>query len=330
MTYTAIKLVKRPQTTITPDVFEVVTLETPAPAAGQILVRQTHMSLDPAMRGWMNEDRNSYIPPVELGEVMRSSGVGEVVESHNDKFPVGSRVAGLIGWREYLVTDGEGLNPVPAEIDPEAILSVLSLPGITAYHGLMEVARPKAGETLLVTGAAGSVGSIVGQIGKAEGLRVIGVAGSDEKCRWLREELGFDAVINYKNVDPDTALAQAAPEGIDVFFENTGGPMQAAAINHMNAHGRVAICGVIADYNRSTPMPGPSWVGLLKRRLRVEGFTVPDQRHRWGELAQKVSTYMMAGQIKYRSHVLQGLESAIDGINLLFSGANHGKLLVKL
>ncbi|TQV82686.1 NADP-dependent oxidoreductase [Exilibacterium tricleocarpae] len=330
MTYKAIKLIKRPQTTITPDVFEVMEMETPTLGEGQILVRQTHMSLDPAMRGWMNEDRNSYIPPVELGDVMRSNGVGEVVESQNEKFPVGTRVAGLIGWTEYLATSGAGLNPVPPEIDPEAILAVLSLPGITAYHGLMEVARPKAGETVLVTGAAGSVGSIVGQIAKAEGLRVIGVAGSDEKCKWLTDELGFDAVINYKTADLDTALTQAAPDGIDVFFENTGGPIQHVAINHMNPHGRVAICGMIADYNRTTAMPGPSWILLLKRRLRVEGFTMPDERHRWGELSQKVGAYLMAGQIKYRTHVLEGLESAIDGINLLFSGENRGKLMVKL
>ena len=192
MKYKAIKLVKRPTLTITPDLFETVVLETPELEAGQILLKQTHMSLDPAMKGWMSEDRNSYIPPVELGEIMRSSGVAEVVESKNDKFKVGDRVQGMIGWTEYAVSTGQGLNKLPPGIPAEAVLCVLALPGLTAYQGLIEIGQPKAGETLVVSGAAGSVGSMVGQIAKAEGLRVVGTAGTDEKCRWLEEDLGFD------------------------------------------------------------------------------------------------------------------------------------------
>ncbi|AZZ91928.1 NADP-dependent oxidoreductase [Hahella sp. KA22] len=330
MSYKAVKLVKRPETDITTACFELVELDTPELESGQILIKQTHMSLDPAMRGWMSAATDSYIPPVGLGEVMRSSGVGEVVKSRNDKFPVGAKVAGMFGWREYLVSDGEGVSIMPQELPAEAILSVLALPGVTAYHGLMEVAKPKAGETLLVSGAAGSVGSLVGQIAKAEGLRVIGVAGSQEKCRWLVEELGFDAAINYKTEDLAQAVKEAAPNGIDIYFENTGGPIQHVAMANMNAFGRIVVCGVIADYNAETPAPGPSWTQIVKKRLSIQGFTMPDHMHRFGELSQKVGAYLLAGKIKYRTHELNGLESAIEGINLLFTGANEGKLLVRL
>ena len=201
MQYKAVKLVKRPGLTITPDLFETVVLETPELADGQMLLKQTHMSLDPAMKGWMTEDRNSYIPPVELGEVMRSSGVAEVVESRNEDFSVGDRVQGMIGWTEYAVSDGQGLHKLPPGISAEAVLCVLSLPGLTAYQGFIEIGKPKKGETLVVSGAAGSVGSMVGQLAKAEGLRVIGTAGTDDKCRWLEDELGFDKAINYKSDD---------------------------------------------------------------------------------------------------------------------------------
>jgi NADPH-dependent curcumin reductase CurA len=221
MKYKAIKLVKRPEIHITPDLFEVVTLETPELQDGEFLLKQTHMSLDPAMRGWMSADTKSYIPPVGLGEVMRSSGVAEVVESRNAKFPVGAKVAGMIGWTEYAVSNGKGLRILPEGVSAEAVLCVLALPGLTAYQGLMEIAKPQAGETLVVSGAAGSVGSMVGQIAKAEGLTVVGTAGSDEKCRWLEEELGFDKGINYKSESLAKELAAATPNGVDIYFENS-------------------------------------------------------------------------------------------------------------
>lgn len=330
MTYKAIQLVKRPETVITPDIFKVVTLETPPLKDGDILIKQTHMSLDPAMRGWMNEDRHSYIPPVELGEIMRSSGVGEVVESLNEKFPVGKKVSGMFGWTEYVVSQGQGLMPIPEGIDPEAVLCVLALPGVTAYQGLMNIGKPKAGETLLVSGAAGSVGSIVGQIAKAEGLRVVGSAGSEEKCRWLTEELGFDAAVNYKSQSLRKDLVSAAPDGLDIYFENTGGPIQQAAFNHMNAHGRIVVCGVISEYNAEKLSPGPNWVNIVRKRLRIQGFAMPDHRAQWPELSTHVAGYLLEGKIKYRAHVLEGLESAIEGINLLFTGGNTGKLMVRL
>lgn len=330
MQYTAITLVKRPTLTITPDLFEVVKLETPKLADGQFLVKQTHMSLDPAMKGWMMEDRNSYIPPVELGDVMRSSGVGEVVESRNPGFAVGDRVVGMMGWTEYAVSNGTGLQKLPEGIPAEAVLCVLSLPGLTAYQGLMNIARPKSGETLVVSGAAGSVGSMVGQIAKAEGLRVVGTAGTDEKCRWLEDELGFDKAINYKSDDLAKQIKDATPDGVDIYFENTGGPVQHITFARMNAHGRIVVCGMIADYNTDKPSPGPNWINMIRRRLTITGFAMPDH---WGEvpaMTEKLLAYFTAGKLKYRAHKLQGLESAIEGINLLFTGGNTGKLMVEL
>lgn len=330
MQYKAIKLVKRPKLTITPDLFEVVTLETPELVDGQFLLKQTHMSLDPAMKGWMTDDRNSYIPPVELGEVMRSSGIAEVVESKNSNFAVGDRVMGLIGWTEYAVSDGQGLQKLPPQIPAEAVLCVLALPGLTAYKGLMDVGKPKAGETLVVSGAAGSVGSMVGQIGKAEGLTVVGTAGTDEKCRWLEDELGFDKAINYKSDDLAKQIAAATPDGVDLYFENTGGPVQHITFGRMNAHGRIIVCGMIADYNTDKPSPGPNWLNIIRKRLTIQGFTMPDHWDEVPAISQKLLAYFQAGKLKYRAHKLGGLESAIEGINLLFTGGNKGKLMVVL
>lgn len=330
MKYKAIKLVKRPTLEITADVFEEVTLETPELEDGQILLRQTHMSLDPAMRGWMSADRGSYIPPVELGDVMRSSGVATVVESKHDDFAEGDRVAGMIGWREYAVSDGAGLNKLPDGVSPEAVLCVLALPGLTAYQGLMRIGKPKAGETLVVSGAAGSVGSLVGQLGKAEGLTVIGTAGSDEKCRWLSSELGFDAAVNYRSEGLEAQLAAATPDGVDLYFENTGGPVQQIVFQRMNAHGRIIVCGMIADYNSASPAPGPNWINIIRKRLTIRGFTMPDHWDDVPGIMQELAGYLSAGKLKYRAHKLDGLESAIEGINLLFTGGNEGKLMVVL
>jgi NADPH-dependent curcumin reductase CurA len=330
MQYKAVLLVKRPELTITPDLFETVTLETPELEDGQILIRQTHMSLDPAMKGWMTADKGSYIPPVELGDVMRSSGVAEVIESKNEDFPVGTRLGGMIGWREYAVTDGRGLNKLPPGISSEAVLCVLALPGLTAWQGLMEIGKPKAGETLVVSGAAGSVGSMVGQLAKAEGLTVVGTAGSDDKCRWLTDELGFDAAINYKADDLKEQIAAATPDGVDLYFENTGGPVQHLVYYRMNAHGRIIVCGMIADYNAAQPAPGPNWMNIIRKRLTIRGFTMPDHWDEVPTMMEKLAAYYEAGKLKYRAHKLQGLESAIEGINLLFTGENQGKLMVEL
>ncbi|UJJ32515.1 NADP-dependent oxidoreductase [Halopseudomonas maritima] len=329
MQYKAIKLVKRPNPDITADIFATVHLPLPALDEGQFLVRQTHMSLDPAMRTWLDEYDDSYLPPVQLGETMRAFGVGEVVESRNPDFPVGARVLGTTGWAEYVLGSAD-MRVVPQELPVGDLLGALHLPGLTAYLGLMEIGRPKAGETLVVTGAAGSVGSLVGQIGKAEGLRVVGFAGSDEKCAWLEQELGFDKAINYRAADLAAELAAAAPNGVDLFFENTGGPVQEVVFQQMNRLGRIIVCGVIADYNKHTPSPGPNWKEVNLKALRVEGFVVPDHFDKIDRMSKALLGYLQQGQLCYRLHTIKGLESAIDGINMLFDGRNQGKLVVEL
>lgn len=330
-TYTRINLVARPEPgPITSELFEVVTQEIPSAGPGEILVRQTHMSLDPAMIGWMSPDPESYIPPVALGDVMRASGLGTVVESNHPDFAVGDMVRGMTGWTEYFVSTGEGLSVVPGGLDPETVLAVFALPGLTATQGLFGFGDPKSGETIVVSGAAGSVGSIVGQLAKAEGLNVIGVAGDDEKCDWIRDELGFDGAINYKTSDIPAKLDELAPNGVDVYFENTGGPIQQHVFDRMNAHGRIVVCGMIADYTSAKPSPGPNWIPLIKKRINVRGFAMPDHYGDIPALLEKLTPYVMSGKIKFRTHVLEGLESAIDGLNLFFTGGNRGKLIVKL
>ena len=330
-TYTAINLVSRPEPgPISPDLFEVVQKEIPTAGPGQILIKQTHMSLDPAMLGWMSPDTESYIPPVALGEVMRSSGVGEVVESNHPDFAVGDMVRGMIGWTQYLVSSGEGLNKVQPGVDAETVLAVFALPGLTATQGLYGFGNPKEGETIVVSGAAGSVGSIVGQLAKADGLNVIGVAGDDEKCDWIVNDLGFDGAINYKTDDIAGKLAELAPQGVDIYFENTGGPVQNHVFERMNAHGRIVVCGMIADYTSETPSAGPNWIPIIKKRITIQGFAMPDHFGDVPELLGKLTPYVMSGKIKYRTHILEGLESAIGGLNLFFTGGNKGKLIVKL
>lgn len=328
--YTEINLTKRPDgNPIGPHMFEVVKKDIPTAGPGQILIKQTHMSLDPAMLGWMSPDTESYIPPVELGTVMRSSGLGEVVESNHPDFNVGDKVMGMTGWAQYILSNGQGFNKVQAGVDAETALSVFALPGLTATQG-MKFLGPKADETLVVTGAAGSVGSIVGQMAKADGLRVIGVVGDDEKADWIVNELGFDGAINYKTDDLAAKLAELTPNGIDVFFENTGGPIQQHIFNRMNTHGRIVVCGMIADYTSANPAPGPNWIPLIKKRIRIQGFAMPDHFGDVPALLGKLAPYVMQGKIKYRTHILEGLESAMTGLNLFFTGGNKGKLIVKL
>lgn len=330
MENTAIHLVGRPTKGLSADLFEVRHSTLPELADGQFLIRQAYMSLDPAMLGWMSEDRQSYIPPVELGDVMRSSGYGEVIKSRHPDFAVGDKVMGMMGWQSHVLSNGQGINKVTVDLPPEAVLSILALPGLTATQGLFNVGHPKAGETLVVTGAAGSVGSLVGQLAKAEGLRVVGVAGGEEKCRWLVDELGFDGAIDYKSGGLAGKLAELTPDGVDIFFENTGGPIQQLIFDRMNTHGRIVVCGMIADYLSANPAPGPNWIRMIKKRLTIQGFAMPDHFGQVPQLLGKLAPYVMAGKIKYRAHVLNGLESAITGLPMLFKGENTGKLMVKL
>ena len=330
-TYTAINLIARPHGgAIGHDLFDVVQKEMPSVSDGQFLVKQNHMSLDPAMFGWMSPDTESYIPPVALGDVMRSSGIGEVVASKHPNFNVGDRVMGLMGWQEYYLSNGQGLNKVTAPLPDETILSIFALPGLTATQGLFSIGKPKTGETIVVSGAAGSVGSIVGQLAKADGLTVIGVVGREEKADWIVNELGFDGAINYKTDNLAEKLSELTPNGIDIYFENTGGPIQHHVFSRMNAHGRIAVCGMIADYPKAEPDLAPNWIPIIKKRLTVQGFTMPDHYGDIPALLEKLTPYVMQGKIKHRSHVLTGLESAITGLNLFFTGGNKGKLIVKI
>ena len=329
--YTRVLLVDRPDKRgIGPHLFKVEKQAIPSAGPGQILVKQTHMSLDPAMLGWMSPDTESYIPPVELGDVMRSSGAGEVVESNHPDFAVGDRVMGMTGWTEYLVSNGKGLNKIQDQVSTEMALCVFALPGLTAIQGYKNVLNPEAGQTLIVTGAAGSVGSIVGQLGKADGLHVIGVVGSDDKADWIVNELGFDGAINYKTDDLAEKLKALTPNKIDRFFENTGGPIQQHIFQRMNAHGRIAVCGMIADYTSATPAPGPNWINMIKKRLTIQGYAMPDHFHEVPKLLSQLTPYVMSGKIKYRAHTIQGLENAMTGLNMLFTGQNKGKLIVEL
>ena len=328
MNYKAFKLSKYPQGNITTDIFDLVTEAKPTLKEGEFLVQQTHMSLDPAMRTWLQQREDSYLPPVQIGEVMRSYGVGIVVESLHPKFPVGSHVVGVTGWSEY-VLGNEEMNIIDASLPPEAVLSVFYFTGLTAYAGLMKVGQPKKGETLVVTGAAGSVGSLVGQLAKAEGLRVVGIAGSDEKCKWLVDELGFDAAINYKSQDLDAQLRIAAPNGVDIFYENTGGPIQEVIFNQLNRYGRVVVCGVLADHSNDVPSKGPSWVDINLKSLRVQGLIVTDYADITDEAMSTLGRYLAEGKIKYKAHVTEGFENLPDDLIKLFKGENTGKFIVK-
>ncbi|OMH31737.1 NADP-dependent oxidoreductase [Motiliproteus sp. MSK22-1] len=330
MTYQAIILDQYPSAQIDEKTFSTQSLEKPALKDGEFLVKVTHLSLDPAMRGWVSPDPNSYIPPVAIGEVMRSLGYGEVIESLHNEYPVGTKVSGMTGWTELLKSSGEGLSPIDPSVSPEQALSVLGMPGLTAYLGYRDILDAKPGQTLVVTGAAGAVGSVVVQMAKADGLRVIGVAGHQDKCDWLSKDLGLDGVINYKTDNIAEQLNKMAPNGIDLFFENTGGETQQHVMERLNEFASIAVCGMIADYNRETPAPGPNWIPLIKRRAKVQGFTITDHFHRTPELVSGILPYLHKGRINSKVHILEGLESAKLGVNMLFTGENTGKLIVKL
>lgn len=304
----------------------------PELADGQILVQNKYLSLDPTNRVWVT-DVPSYLPPVGIGEVMRGGGIGEVIESRNDAFQVGEHVQGLLGWQDYFVGDGKGLQKLPnmPGVPLTAFMGLFSHIGITAYFGLLDITNPKAGETLVVTGAAGAVGSLVGQIGKIKGMRVVGIAGSDDKCKWIVEELGFDAAINYKTENVRAALKQHCPNGIDVDFENVGGTILDDIISLMNLHGRISLCGLISSYNSETPVPGPyNFSSIIAKRLRVEGFIVMDYAPRAQECMNDLGQWLMQGKLKYRIDEVDGLDKAPQALNKLFTGENTGKLVVKV
>jgi NADPH-dependent curcumin reductase len=299
---------------------------------GEVLVRVSHLSLDPTNRGWANEQA-TYMPPIPLGGVMRGIAIGTVEESLNPRFQVGDRVHGMFGWQEYAVSDGAGLTSLPGDpaFDPEAFFGLLGHIGMTAYFGLLDIGKPKAGETLVVSAAAGAVGSLAGQIGKILGMRVIGIAGSDEKCRWIKQELGFDGAVNYKTEDVSSRLKELCPGGIDVYFENVGGAILEAVLDHINLRARIVVCGLISQYNASQPVPGPANLGkILVCRARMEGFIVLDYAARSMEAMAALSRWHAEGRLRFKVDVVPGLENAPAALARLFDGSHAGKLMVRL
>lgn len=325
------RLKSRPTGLIKADNFELVSQPIPELAENQILIRSVYLSLDPAMRGWLT-DRPSYVPPVQIGEVMRGLAVGIVEKSNHPKFATGDRVQGMFGWQEYLLSNGDAVTKLPdSELPFSAYLGLFGLAGLTAYAGLVEVGQPKAGETLLISGAAGSVGSLVGQIGKIKDLHVVGIAGTDEKCKWLRDELGFDVAVNYKDADYKKQLKTACPKGVDIYFENVGGEILETALFLMNTFGRVVVCGMISQYNATAPVPGPSNMALIiSKRLKVQGFIATDHYSKVKEMVSLFTQWHNSGKLKYRVEIVRGLESAPTAINKLFDGSNTGKLMIEV
>ncbi len=301
------------------------------PAEGEVLVRIQYISLDPAMRGWMNEGR-SYIPPVAIGEVMRALAAGEVIASNAPEVAVGEHVTGLLGVQKYAIAPGAGVFKADTSMAPLPVhLGALGMPGVTAYFGLLDVGAPKAGETVLVSGAAGAVGSLVGQIAKLKGCRVVGIAGGPEKCRALVEELGFDAAIDYKSEDLDAALTRHAPDGVDVYFDNVGGEILDTALIHLARHARVAICGAISQYNATGAMRGPSnYLSLLVNHASMTGFVMSDYLDRYAEAVEQMARWLGSGELVSCEDIAEGLENFPEVLLRLFKGENTGKLLLKV
>jgi len=303
----------------------------PEPADGELLVKISYISLDPAMRGWMNEGR-SYIPPVEIGAVMRALAVGRVIASRHSDYAVGDHVSGSLGVQEYALTRGEGLVKADTKIAPLPVwLSVFGATGMTAYFGLLDVGRPASGETVVVSGAAGAVGSVVGQIAKIKGCRAVGIAGGVEKCRYIVENLGFDAAIDYKTEDVKTALRQHCPRGIDVYFDNVGGDILDTVILQISRGARIVVCGAISQYNNTTPVKGPSnYLSLLVNRASMTGFVCFDYASRYRDAAREMAGWMASGKLKSREDVVDGFETFPETLLKLFKGENIGKLMIKV
>ena len=328
-------LKRRPQGMISEDDFEYRESPMPQPdlAAGEILVRNLYLGFDPAMRGWVNDAR-SYIPPVALGEPMRAVTVAEVVASENVSYPVGCLVQGMYGWQDYAIAspgDMVAPMPLPEGTPPTVPLSVLGMTSVTAYFGLLDVGRPKAGETVVVSGAAGATGSMVAQIAKIKECRVIGIAGGEEKCNWLRDNCGIDAVVDYRSDNVEARLGELCPEGIDIFFDNVGGDILEAAIEHIADFGRIVLCGQISVYNDAEPAPGPkNLMHLVARRVRMQGFIVMDYLDRLEEAMTDLLTWLGEGKLAWREDIQEGFENIPSTLLRLYDGRNKGKQLLKL
>ncbi|MGN2623763.1 NADP-dependent oxidoreductase [Stutzerimonas balearica] len=324
-------LATRPVGAPTRDTFELVETDLREPGPGAVLVKVKYLSIDPAMRGWMN-DAKSYIPPVGIGEVMRALGVGEVVASQHPGFAVGDHVNGALGVQRYFLGEPKGFYKVdPQQAPLPRYLSALGMTGMTAYFALLAVGQPKAGETVVLSGAAGAVGSVAGQIAKLKGCRVIGIAGGADKCRFLIDELGFDGAIDYKHEDVAAGLKRECPKGVDVYFDNVGGDILDAVLGRISVGARVVICGAISQYNNKEAIKGPSnYLSLLVNRARMEGMVVTDYVQRYPEALREMAGWLASGQLKSREDIVEGLETFPDTLMKLFTGENFGKLILKV
>ncbi len=302
-----------------------------SPGENELLVKTLYLSLDPAMRGWMNEGK-SYVPPVQIGEVMRAGGVGKVIESNHPKFQAGDYVSGLLGVQEYATVDGKGLTKVNPSLAPLPVfLGALGMPGMTAYFGLLDIGKPQPGDTVVVSGAAGAVGTVVGQIAKIKGCRVVGIAGGKQKCDYLTQQLGFDAAIDYKAQDVKQALRQHCPTGVNVYFDNVGGEILDIVLTQLARKARIIICGAISQYNNTTPVKGPSnYLSLLVNRASMTGMVVFDYADRYAEAGRDLAGWLQSGQLKTREDIVDGIETFPDTLLKLFSGENFGKLVLKV
>jgi NADPH-dependent curcumin reductase CurA len=327
-------LTSRPHGAPTPDNFKLEQSPVPAPAAGQVLLRTVYLSLDPYMRGRMS-DAPSYAAHVEIGEVMVGGTVARVEASEHADYKPGDLVLSYSGWQDYALSDGKGLTKLDAKLGkPSYALGVLGMPGFTAYMGLLDIGQPQAGETVVVAAATGAVGSVVGQIAKLKGCRVVGIAGGADKCKYAVEELGFDACIDHRAADFPQQLAAACDKGIDVYFENVGGAVFNAVLPLLNLHARVPVCGLIANYNAAGKPEGPDHLPglmgkLLVRRIKMQGFIIFDYYHRYQEFFKDMSGWLAAGKIKFREDIVDGLENAPQAFIGLLEGKNFGKLVIR-
>jgi len=315
---------------IAPDDFKLVDTQLPGAGAGEMVLATRYLGFDPAQKGWM-ENIADYVAPMNIGDVMRGSGICEVVESNGGKFEVGDFVFGTTGWTEYLVHDGEGLTKVETQLSPTAVLSVLGTTGLTAYCGLFKIGKPVAGDTVLVSGAAGATGSVVGQLAKIAGCRAVGIAGGAEKCEWLVKEAGYDAAIDYKAGDVKAQIKEHCPRGVDVIYDNVGGTILDDMLANIATGARVVICGGISRYESGGLPTGPgNYFNLIFRRASMEGFIVLDWASEFPAIRKRLEGFVADGSLKYQEDIQHGFENAPDTLQRLFAGKNRGKQMLQL
>ena len=327
---TRILLRERPSGAVAEKHFQIDEAPLPSPGPGEALVKVLYLSIDPTIKGWI--ERDTYLPAVKIGDVVRSGGVAEVVESNDPKLSPGDRVFGTVGWQKYAIVGPQTMaTPLPPGVDPTDALSIFGITGMTAYFGMTDIGRPQAGETVVVSGAAGATGSVAGQIARLLGCRVVGLAGGPAKCGWLTDELGFDAAIDYKNEEVAERLRETCPKGVDVFFDNVGGPILDAVLARINQRARVVLCGAISQYDDFEDVYGPrNYINLISARGRMEGFVILDYLDRFGEGAAELGKWVAAGELRYRKTVVQGLENAPQALMRLFTGDHDGKMMVEV